>query len=222
MGFVSDCTEGKKYMCRADGEWDDFGCDKCIGVDGKGYDMGFVSDCLEEAKYRCRADGEWDTLGCDGSAKGETPAKTVVIHEGIREQPGYSIYMSGCCRGHDSDGAAVKIEGKYSKTAGIDGGIATQEECAAACNAESTCLGYCHGNPWCVIYGKGIHLTAEAPWAGDDHENEGPIMTTKPNPTYICAVKAQLNEPDDVNAANELNMCFGVTFAMLLFASSRW
>jgi len=105
--------------------------------------------------------------------------------------------MSGCCRGADAAGEAVKIQGKYSKTAGKDGGIATQEECAAACDAEPTCLGYCHGTPWCVIYGEGIHKTAQEPWAGDEHESAGPIVTTKPNPTYICGVKGPTDDTSD-------------------------
>ena len=61
--------------------------------------------------------------------------------------------QSGACRGGaDFSG---KVNGKYSNTAGAEENL-TQLECAEACVAEETCVGYAHSTAWCVVYGPGI------------------------------------------------------------------
>jgi len=179
-------THGKEYKCHDIDPTDHQA--KCTGSDAK---------C--EAAFTGKDESEQVAANCPEGctfARAPRPAKVQQIHEGLREQPGYSKYMSGCCRGVDDKGETIKIDGKYSKIAGKDGGVATQEECAAACNAEDAregakCLGYCHGNPWCVIYGPGIHSNVkdDDPWSAGYYYHEGPIATSKPNPQYICAVK---------------------------------
>merc|ERR1712218_658240 len=219
IGDYNSAVIIKAYKASSPGGWQCFDINpsdheaKCTGSDAK---------C--EAAFKGKAASVQIAANCPADCAFTTapaPAKQSLIHEGVRKQPGYSKYMSGCCRGKDAQGNAVKIEGKYSKTAGKSGGIATQEECAAACNAESACLGYCHGTPWCVVYGKGIHLTAKSPWAGDDHVNVGPILTTKPNPTYICGVRGAPKKKSESSksesssaAARQLDTCSGLALAM--------
>jgi hypothetical protein len=109
--------------------------------------------------------------------------KTVVAHAPAIPMAGYTVW-SGACRGPTN----AKVNGKYSKTAGASGGVLTQEECAAACNAETTCVGYAHSTAWCVVYGADIDVTPGADWTSDKHV-QTTISMTKKNPAYICAVK---------------------------------
>lgn len=109
--------------------------------------------------------------------------KTVVAHAPAIPMAGYKVW-SGACRGPTT----AKVNGKYSNTAGASGGALTQQECAAACNAEIACVGYSHSTAWCVVYGADIDKSPGVGWTSDTHV-QTTISITKVNPAYICVVK---------------------------------
>jgi len=111
--------------------------------------------------------------------------------------------MAGVCRSDTPDGedAPAKPNGRYSKTAGADGGPATQEECKDHCAAAENCIGYAHAdNSWCLNYGPGMNIT-DAVWTGDSHPATT-ITQTKPNPAYICGVKTPVVVTDDAETTD--------------------
>jgi hypothetical protein len=110
---------------------------------------------------------------------------TPIPHAKAEQYPGWQ-HMSGACR---ADDVGVKVNGKYSKTAGAGGAPATQTECKDHCDANDDCLGYAHqDNGWCLNYGPGLNVT-DATWAADSHPNMGPILIANGNVQYICGVK---------------------------------
>jgi hypothetical protein len=93
--------------------------------------------------------------GCVYAAKPKGPRNPPVAHAPNIKLPGWDPAQSGACRGGaDFSG---KVNGKYSNTAGAEGGAPTQLKCAEACIAEDNCIGYAHSTAWCVVYGPEIH-----------------------------------------------------------------
>ena len=143
--------------------------------------------------------------GCTYTAAPEMQGPPRVPHDPSIVLPGWDIAMTGACR-HES---GEKVNGKYSKTAGANGGSdaprMTQEECAQACEDEPNCIAYAHG-AWCVVYGPEIDLTpcsglhAVAPhydvasdtcnWGSDTHEKTT-VQTNNGNIAYICVKKCE-------------------------------
>jgi hypothetical protein len=116
-------------------------------------------------------------------------AKVVTLHSAVIQRAGWK-HMAGVCRSEgDASLAEAKPNGRYSKTAGANGGPATQEECMDHCAAEEDCIGYAHAdNSWCLNYGPNLHDVADdSVWTGDNHVATT-ITQTKPNPAYICGV----------------------------------
>ena len=79
--------------------------------------------------------------------------------------------MVGKCRGGTNNAVDVSMElnGKFCSTCGSDATHMTQKECADACKAEPTCVGYDHGHDGsCTVYGPSIDETPESvdgkPW----------------------------------------------------------
>jgi len=125
--------------------------------------------------------------GCVFTVKPKGPRNPPVAHAPDIKLPGWEPAQSGACRGGaDFSG---KVNGKYSNTAGAEGGPPTQLECAEACSAEENCVGYAHSTAWCVVYGPELHLgigTEEGGmWTTDNHE-EVVITGTKINIAYLC------------------------------------
>ena len=123
--------------------------------------------------------------------------KTVVAHAPAIPKAGYKVW-SGACRGPTN----AKVNGKYSNTAGASGGSLTQEECAAACDAETKSVGYAHSTAWCVVYGAGIDISPGVGWTSDTHV-QTTISITKVNPAYICVVKLPATTTTKVNKEAE-------------------
>jgi hypothetical protein len=117
-------------------------------------------------------------------------AKVVTLHSAVIQRNGWK-HMAGVCRSEgDATSAEAKPNGRYSKTAGADGGPATQEECMDHCAAEKHCIGYAHADSsWCLNYGPNLHDVGDGSiWVGDNHVATT-ITQTKANPAYICGVK---------------------------------
>jgi len=124
--------------------------------------------------------------GCVFTAKPKGPKNPPVVHAPDIKLPGWDPAQSGACRGGaDFSG---KVNGKYSNTAGANGTL-TQLECADACIAEESCVGYAHATNWCIVYGPDAHLgfgtEEDGVWTSDNHE-EIKITGTKANIAYIC------------------------------------
>lgn len=140
---------------------------------------------------------------CTYSAKPKGPRNPPVAHAPDIKLPGWDPAQSGACRGGaDFSG---KVNGKYSNTAGADGGALTQQECAEACVAEENCIGYAHSTAWCVVYGPGVHLGIGTEdgglWTSDVHE-EVAITGTKVNIAYLCVTgppRATADAPIDAS-----------------------
>jgi hypothetical protein len=126
--------------------------------------------------------------GCKFTAAPKA-AKVTIPHAPIIDIDGY-IHWAGVCRGPgDPQSTDAKPNGKYSKKAGVNGGVATQGECAAACTTEPKCIAYAHSTSWCLIYGEGVDATADGEiWNADNHPNTK-VTQTKANPAYICGLK---------------------------------
>ena len=127
------------------------------------------------------------------------PPKAKAPHAGDINLSGWNPSMSGACRGGPT--FTDKPNGKYAPAL-------SQYDCAMACLAEDTCLGYSHASAWCVVYGPNIHETPGEGWSSDNHEaNE--ITGTKANISYICVTgppRAVTNtDPNDPSGAQ--NMC---------------
>ena len=183
----------------------------------------------------------FDASACpDGCVFHASPvmARVIVPHPPDIELRGWLPALSGACRkadGTDEGGVAVQLapNGKYGRTSGAAPTRMTQAECAAACVAEPTCVGYHHG-AWCSIFGRDVHLTPNSQGVRSDKEGGfirwGPnvypqenangdsyfplngtqittIDTTKPNIEYIC-VRMKLNSdgtrPADLEPRPEL------------------
>jgi hypothetical protein len=114
--------------------------------------------------------------------------------------------MSGACRADNTEDSnedgvvdekdgSLKINNRYTKTAGANGGPMTQLECKNACEAEEACIAYHRAEgSWCAIFGPGMDVTDDH-WTGDSHPITGPIGTPKVNPSYICGVKVPTDTP---------------------------
>jgi hypothetical protein len=174
-----------------------------IIVDGDGTDSGYMCYDIDSTDHQAKCTG---SAQCTGAFEGKPEAdqiadncpsgctftakvkavKVVDPHAPAIEMPGY-IVKSGACRGPDND----KVNGKYSNSAGANGKL-TQEECAAACDAESECIGYAHSTAWCVVYGPGIDKNRidSNKWTADTHAATTFGEATKPNAAYICAFKS--------------------------------
>lgn len=145
--------------------------------------------------------------GCVFTAAPKSP-KVVVPHAPAVRKDGWSV-KSGACRGPGNE----KVNGKYSNSAGANGGRLTQVECAEACEAEAKCAGYAHSTAWCVVYGPGINETGGADWTADTHAAVT-ITGTKPNEAYICVVKDEANR--DMDAAAEFTVHYMLPGAILV------
>jgi len=119
---------------------------------------------------------------CEFTAAHSVP-KTSPPHDVDIKIPGWNPALSGACRGGPTH--TDKVNGKYSNSAGANGGTLTQEECATACVYEDECIGYAHSTDWCIVYGATIHENVDDLWAGDLHEAVD-ISGTKANPSYLC------------------------------------
>jgi hypothetical protein len=128
--------------------------------------------------------------GCTFTNKVAGP-RSVVPHAPAEHFRGWKV-MAGVCRSAGDPGSLeAKPNGKYSNKAGADGGPPTQAECKDLCAAEDNCIGYAHSTAWCLLYGPGLHETADGDvWAADNHDATT-ITQTKPNPAYICGVKEE-------------------------------
>ena len=98
-------------------------------------------------------------------------ASANVVHAPDIKLPGWNAAMVGKCRGGTNNAVDVSVElnGKSCSTCGSDATHMTQKECADACKAESTCVGYDHGHDGsCTVYGPSIDETPESvdgkPW----------------------------------------------------------
>jgi hypothetical protein len=182
---------------------------KCTGSDAKCAAAFAGKEKSEQVSGNCPD-------GCTFAAA-PRPVANHPPHPGVEKQPGYSKYMSGCCRGTNVTcaegageqigvwgGCSLKIDGKYSKTSGKDGVPMTQAECAGECNSYDGCLGYCNGAGWCVLYGTGIHdtVTEDDPWGAGYYYAPGPITHSKPSNRYICAVRDGPGADDQIGSAS--------------------
>ena len=144
---------------------------------GTATDTSATPDCTNVAAFTEAADtrtADNCPAGCVFTAAPRM-ARVVVPHAPSVDIVGYNPALSGACRGPGD----VKINGKYSNTAGASGAQLTQEECAAECTAEPTCVGYAHSTAWCVVYGPGIDETPGADWTSDTHTYDGVVTGTK-------------------------------------------
>ena len=98
-------------------------------------------------------------------------ASANVVHAPDIKLPGWNAAMVGKCRGGTNNVVDVSMElnGKFCSTCGSDATHMTQKECADACKAEPTCVGYDHGHDGsCTVYGPSIDETPESvdgkPW----------------------------------------------------------
>lgn len=147
------------------------------------------SDAQCKAAFEGKAESEQVADKCPSGCQFTAAVKAVKVttpHAPAIEKAGWKV-LSGACRGPGN----TKVNGKYSNTAGASGGALTQVECAAACEAESQCIGYAHSTAWCVVYGPGIDTTADgdSKWTKDTHTSTSITTATKPNAAYICVVK---------------------------------
>jgi hypothetical protein len=111
-----------------------------------------------------------------------TSARVVVVHAPAEIYDGWTV-NAGVCR---ADGGA-KPNGRYTNSAGADGGPPTQSECKDFCAAAENCIGYAHSTAWCLNYGPDMNTTDEV-WTGDNHPATT-ITEYKVNPAYICGEK---------------------------------
>jgi hypothetical protein len=139
--------------------------------------------------------------GCTFTAEVRA-ANVAVVHSAAVQRNGWTI-LAGVCR---SEGDAMTVEskpnGRYSKTAGANGGPATQSECMDHCASEKDCIGYAHAdNSWCLLYGPNMHdVGSSTVWTSDNHVAVT-ITQTKPNPAYICGTKDPTAAPTAVPTA---------------------
>jgi hypothetical protein len=154
------------------------------GKDGEADDCAVAFEGLEEDGDRV---AENCPEGCTYTAKPRGPKNPPVAHAPDIKLPGWDPAQSGACRGGaDFTG---KVNGKYTNTAGADGGTPTQQECAELCLADKNCVGYAHSTAWCLAYGPDVHKGPGTEdgglWTSDNHE-EVVITGTKVNIAYIC------------------------------------
>jgi hypothetical protein len=202
------------------------GCAYCTEVCGV-----FSGPCHHEFMGKTMAEKTSDLCptGCTFTAA-VTAAKVVVTHSKAEQYDGWT-HMAGVCRSDTPAGGdmAAKPNGRYSKTAGANGGPATQKECKDHCAAHDDCIGYAHAdNSWCLNYGPGLNIT-DSVWSADYHPATT-ITQTKVNPAYICGVKddktaevvtdaATTTEPDKV----EQSACrYGAMTALALGLTTLW
>ena len=98
-------------------------------------------------------------------------ASASVPHASDIKLPGWKAAMVGKCRGGTNNivDSTIALNGKSCSTCGSGATHMTQKECADACTAESTCVGYDHGHDGsCTVYGPSIDETPDSvdgkPW----------------------------------------------------------
>jgi len=187
--FTGDSHPSKFIAATSDELNSDYSCYDIIVDDHLAQCTGDAAECtaaFDAFEDEAERIAENCPEGCTYAAKPRGPKNPPVAHAPDIKLPGWNPAQSGACRGGaDFSG---KVNGKYSNTAGADGKL-TQLECAEACVAEETCVGYAHSTAWCVVYGPGIHEgigTEEGGlWTSDNHE-EIAITGTKVNIAYLC------------------------------------
>merc|ERR1719262_1769316 len=80
----------------------------------------------------------------------------------------------------------MELNGKFCSTCGSDATHMTQKECADACKAEPTCVGYDHGHDGsCTVYGPSIDETPESmdgkPWIAQSKTGAGTVNIVGPD-----------------------------------------
>lgn len=188
--FTGDSHPSKFVAGTSDELASDYSCYDIIVDDHLAQCTGNTTECtsafdsFEEESDRIAENCPKD---CAFTAKPNGPRTPPVAHAPDIKLPGWEPAQSGACRGGaDLSG---KVNGKYSNTAGSEGGPPTQLECADACLNEESCVGYAHSTAWCIVYGSDAHLgfgTEEGGlWTSDNHE-EVVITGTKVNIAYLC------------------------------------
>jgi hypothetical protein len=201
--FTGDSHSSKFIAGTSDELASDYSCYDIVVDDHLAHCTGNTTECttafdgLEDDSDRI---AENCPEGCIYTAKPRGPRNPPVAHAPDIKLPGWEPAQSGACRGGDD--FSGKVNGKYSNTAGAEGGPLTQLECAEACLAEDNCVGYAHSTAWCVVYGPEVHLgigTEEGgPWTSDNHE-EVAITGTKVNIAYLCVTGPPRVTADDTD-----------------------
>jgi len=164
----------------------------CYDVDPKDHEAKCTGSATCESAFAGKDAAKQVAANCPDGCKFTAAPKAVTVkepHAPIIHIDGYK-HWAGVCRGPgDPTSVEAKPNGKYSNSAGANGGKPTQEECAAACTAEPKCIAYSHSTAWCLLYGEGVHATADGNiWTADNHPNTK-VTQTKANLQYICGVK---------------------------------
>ena len=118
-----------------------------------------------------------------------------VVHAPDIKLPGWKAAITGKCRGGTANvvDVAIEVNGKSCSTCGVDATHMTQRECASACSAENTCIGYQHGHDGsCTVFGPGIDVSPDSedgkPWTAETKTEKNTIAGADSDAQYICVL----------------------------------